>query len=80
MLEIGNIVKGHLNEVLGLNKDLKEQRLRICYMCPLYSKKYGGICNNKLFLNPITGDVSLSKKEGYKQGCGCRILAKTTLP
>ena len=49
-MEIGNIVKGHLNEVLGLSKDLKEERLKICYMCPLYSSKFGGLCNNKLYL------------------------------
>ena len=79
-MEIGNIIKGHLNEVLGLGKDLKEERLKICYMCPLYSSRLGGTCNNKLYLNVVTGDVSTSKKEGYKQGCGCRMQAKTTLP
>ena len=79
-MEIGNIVKGHLNEVLGLSKDLKKERLKICYMCPLYSNKFGGLCNNKLYLNVLTGDVSTSAKEGYKPGCGCRLQAKTTLP
>lgn len=78
-MEIGNIVKGHLNEVLGLNKDIKEGRLRICYNCPLYLPKLGGICNSRLWLNAETGDVSLIEKEGYKNGCGCRILAKTSL-
>lgn len=79
-MEIGNIIKGHLNEVLGLNKDLKEERLKICYSCQLYSTKLGGVCNNKLYLNPLTGEVSLTKKNNnFKKGCGCRVLAKTTL-
>ena len=79
-MEIGNIVKGHINEVLGLNKDISVGRLQICYECPLYSTKYGGLCNNRLWLNPVTGDVSTIKKIGYKNGCGCRLSAKTSLP
>ena len=78
-MEIGNIIKGHLNEVLGLGKDLKEERLKICYMCPLYNSRLGGICNNRLWLNVNTGDVSVIKKEGYEHGCGCRLLSKTRL-
>ena len=35
-MEIGQIVKGHVNEVLGLNEDLKEKRMQICLKCPLY--------------------------------------------
>ena len=29
-MEIGQIVKGHVNEVLGLNEDIKEKRMKIC--------------------------------------------------
>ena len=79
-MEIGQIVKGHINEVLGLNKDLSEERLKVCYSCPLYSTKLGGLCNSRLWLNPNTGDVSTTKQEGYKNGCGCRLLAKTKIP
>lgn len=78
-MEIGNIVKGHINEVLQLNKDISEGRLEICYQCPLYSPKLGGICNNRLWLNPETGDVSTVKKDGYVNGCSCRLNAKTRL-
>lgn len=78
-MEIGQIVKGHVNEVLGINKDISQQRLKICFACPLYSQKLGGTCNSKLWLNPNTGDVSTSEKDGYKNGCGCRLLAKTKL-
>ena len=38
------------------------------------------MCNNKLWLNPITKDVSLDKKDGYVRGCGCVLSAKTRLP
>lgn len=78
-MEIGNIVQGHMNEILGLNKDLKQERLKICYACPIYSPRLGGICNSKLWLNPVTGDVSTVKKDGYVNGCSCRLNAKATL-
>lgn len=78
-MEIGNIIRGHVNEFFGLNKDISEGRLKICYTCPLYSSKLGGTCNNKLWLNVETGDVSSTPKEGYRKGCGCRLLAKTSL-
>lgn len=76
-MQVGQIVKGHVNEALGINKDISERRLRICHDCPLYSPKFGGLCNNRLWLNPSTGDVSIEQREGYKRGCGCRLLAKT---
>lgn len=79
-MEIGNIVKGTVNEMLGLNKDISSGRLQICYQCPLYSTKYGGMCNNRLWLNVETGDISTVNKPGYKRGCGCRVRAKTSLP
>lgn len=79
-MEVGNIIKGHVNELLGLNKDISKIRIDICKKCPLYKDEFGGICNPKLYMNPKTKDVSLEKKDGYFKGCGCRISAKTTLP
>lgn len=78
-MEIGQIIKGHANELLGLNKNISAERKKICYSCPLYSPKFGGLCNNNLWINTDTGEISSIKKEGYKQGCGCRINAKTTI-
>lgn len=78
-MEVGNIIKGHINELLGLNNDISEIRLEICKKCPLYLDKYGGQCNPKLYMDPNTKDVSLEKKDGYYRGCGCRLLSKTTL-
>lgn len=60
--------------------NISENRLRICYACPLYSSRQGGTCNNKLWLNPITGDVSTEQKDGYKKGCGCVIKYKINNP
>lgn len=79
-MEIGNIIQGHWNEITGHNQDISQNRLSICYSCPIYSNRFGGLCNDKLWLNPNTGDVSTVKKEKYKNGCGCRLQAKTRLP
>lgn len=78
-MDVGAIVNGHVNEMLGLNKDISEARLKICKKCPIYSTQFGGICNGKLYLNPETGDVSTTKKDGYVKGCSCRLNAKTTI-
>lgn len=78
-MNVGQIVQGHAAELLGLNKDISQERMKICKMCPLFLNSMGGICNPKLYLNPETGDVSTTYKDGYGKGCGCRCLAKTRL-
>ncbi len=78
-MNIGSIVQGHVNEMLGLNTNLAEARLKICKECPLYSTRLGGICNPRLYLNPDNGDVSTEKKDGYVKGCACRLSAKTSV-
>ena len=80
MSVIGQIVQGHVNEVLGLNQDIAKVRMEICRKCPLFKDTMGGICNPKLWLNPKTGDVSTTKKHNYFRGCGCRLAAKITVP
>lgn len=79
-MEVTNIIHGHVNELFNINEEMSKNRLKICYRCPLYSNRLGGICNNRLWLNPNTGDVSTTKQPGYYQGCACRLLAKTRLP
>lgn len=76
---IGKIIEGHVNELLGLNKDISEERLKICKKCPLYSFQFGGICNSRLYINLDNEDVSIEPKPGYKHGCGCRLKAKTAI-
>lgn len=73
MSTIGNIIHGHINEIVGKNEEISKNRLKICYACPLYSTKLGGVCNNRLWLNPNTGDVSSTPKPGYQNGCSCRL-------
>lgn len=76
-MEIGNVIEGGLNTLLGLNKDISKVRQGICRKCPIYSSKFGGICNGKLYLNPATEDVSTNPKPGYVKGCNCAIKYKT---
>lgn len=78
-MNVVDIVTGHTKELLNLGEDLSKNRLKICYSCPLYSNKLGGICNSKLWLNVNTGDVSTTAKPGYVRGCSCRLNAKTRL-
>lgn len=74
------IIKGHVNELFKLNEQLSKNRLEICYRCPLFRNVLGGICNNKLWLNVNTGDVSPVEKAGYKRGCGCLLKNKALAP
>ena len=79
-LPIAQIIEGHAKEVLGLDTDISEARLKICHRCPLFSNALGGMCNSRLWLNRNTGDVSVIMKPGYIKGCGCRLRSKTRLP
>lgn len=79
-LPIGDIIEGHANELLGLNENISEKRLQICKQCPIYCQRWGGTCNDRLWINPETNEVSVNPKDGYVRGCGCRLPAKTTLP
>lgn len=76
------ILNGHTNELFGLNTNMYEARIKVCKKCPLYkiSTILGEVCNSKLWYNSETEDVSTVKKDGYINGCGCRLRAKTTLP
>lgn len=78
-MEIKNIILGHINELFNINNTISQNRLNICYRCPLYSKRLGGMCNNRLWININTGDVSSTMKHGYVNGCGCRLIPKTRL-
>lgn len=51
-----------------------KNRFEICKACPLikYTSK-GAVCNKDLWLNQDTGEVSLIKKEGWVNGCGCHL-------
>ena len=75
-MNMSDVVNGNTEKLFSLKEDLQKNRLKICYSCPLYSKKHGGTCNSGLYLNVNTGDVSTKPKSGYKNGCGCIIIYK----
>lgn len=71
------IFDSKVGQLLGLNKDISSGRLSICKKCPLMLNRYGRlICNDKMWLNPETGDFSTTEKDGYHRGCGCIIMDK----
>jgi hypothetical protein len=74
-----SILEGAGNYIFGFNQSMSEARLKICMRCPIYSSAFGGMCNKKLYLDPKTGDVSIDKRDGYIQGCGCSLKLKTTV-
>lgn len=78
---IKDIIEGHVNELFDRNKEFHEHRMDICRKCPLYKQSMiGPMCNNKLWLNVSTGEVSSYAKQGFTRGCGCRLDAKTRNP
>ena len=80
-MSINQIIEGHYRNLIDSNSNLMEERIKICKTCKLYKadSPLGEICNNKLYLNPKTDEVSYFKKEGFKQGCGCMLRAKTRI-
>lgn len=61
----------------SVNEHLSSTRLQICASCPLNLK---GICTSKLYLNPLTSDISVRQKPGYISGCGCLLSSKVKIP
>ena len=79
MSQIGDILEGHLNELLNRQDELSDKRLKICGVCPLATRGgIGLICDSKKWMNE-KGEVILEPREGYTHGCGCRMSAKTRL-
>ncbi len=75
-----SILQGHINELkskLNLLSNNEEAvfmyRSEICNKCPL---KNGNTCNTKKWIHPTTLTVSYNRKQGYINGCGCRLSAK----
>lgn len=69
-----------LKELIDENEKKAKKRMKICLVCPIYSLRYGGTCNGKLYLNPKTGDVSTFEQDGYFRGCNCVLEDKTRYP
>lgn len=79
MSQIGNIIEGHLNELLGRGIALKEARIQVCEMCPIHKDSgLGLICDSSKWINSIN-EVRTEATPGFTRGCGCRMSAKTTI-
>lgn len=77
-MSVSQIIEGTVNNLLDKNTELYQERINICKKCPLLNSL--GICNPLKYLNPQTGEVSNTKKEGFVKGCGCVMSSKTRVP
>ncbi len=83
MSKLREIIDGHVNEfksVIGSeveNEEVFEARRQICINCPL---KSGNTCNKSKWINPETLEVASVRREGFVNGCGCRLSAKQKSP
>ena len=79
---ISQITKGFFNSLTSREDELFKERIKICRSCPLFKKDsvFGEICNEKLYINPQTGETSTTKKISYVNGCGCILRSKTRVP
>lgn len=53
--------------------DFAKKRKEICDKCLLNTND---VCNNSLYLNQETNELSFVKKPGYEKGCGCYLPSK----
>jgi hypothetical protein len=81
-MDLGQIAEGFYNQVRDKEKDLYRNRIEICHSCKLLVKDniFGEMCNNKLYLNPLTDETSTKKKPGFLNGCDCVLKAKCRVP
>jgi hypothetical protein len=74
-----DVIKGHVNELLGRERDLSETRMRICRSCPLFTDIMGGICDSKKCVDKTTNKLQYAPGENTICGCSCRLEAKSRL-
>lgn len=58
-----------------MNIEEIEKRWQLCNSCPICDLE-NGLCNSRLYLNPINNDISINPKKGYIKGCGCLLERK----
>lgn len=79
-INVGQVIKGHINEITNQENALYEARIKICKKCPLYTETtFGPVCDSKKCFNPNTNKSQYYPSAGYICGCGCRLSAKTRL-
>jgi len=77
--QVGDIVEGHIKELVRQENDLANKRLAICRKCPLYSDSLGGKCDNRKCFNTVENKLVNFPGKNVICGCGCRLQAKTRL-
>lgn len=79
MSKVVEIAEGFFNNLMNINEDLYEERIKICRSCKLHKvdNLLGEICNHKLYIDPETNNISNVPKRGYIKGCGCVLASKT---
>lgn len=72
------IINGHVNELFNKEQELYEKRMKICNTCELKvdDRILGPVCSRNKWVNFITGEISEVQKDGFYNGCGCRLKAK----
>ena len=79
-INVGQVIKGHINEITKQENALYESRIKICQTCPLYTEtSLGPICDSKKCFNQKTNTVQSYPGDGLVCGCACRLNAKTRL-
>jgi len=82
-MSFSQIIEGSVNNALNLQETLFKTRIAVCRNgCPLLKihSIFGELCNESLYLNPITGETSEVGKIGFYRGCGCVLGSKTRVP
>lgn len=81
-LPLKQIAEGIYNNITNKQEELFEYRISICNKCKLIKDDpfFGEVCNSKLWLNPITDELSTTEKEGFFKGCGCILSSKCRVP
>ena len=79
MSQVGDILEGHMNELLNKNKSLSEIRMEICMKCPIVRQSpIGLVCDSSKWIND-KDEVRFEATPGFTRGCSCRMSAKSTL-
>lgn len=74
--QVGQIVEGWTNDLLGREQELSDKRMAICRECPLYNEKTDR-CDGKRGINTKTGELVQYPGPDIIMGCNCYCLRKT---
>ena len=81
-MSIDQIAEGFFNNLTNRKEELFKERIEKCRSCKLHSidRIFGEVCNPRLYVNPLTNEVSKTNKPGFIHGCGCVLNSKCRVP